>query len=197
MPLSILALAVAAQANQKELAAALALTPEHFAETAEIKDDDLETVATISTLPGYQRKRGLMKVLWDDNFLRAFIDKSTGKTTFQVYQIIPYSGRFRRYQTVNFETPAGPRSIPATTIDQSVDGCSRYGCSYTEHVGFDVDEDVLRAAAAAYRPGVAAAWRFKFKAQSGDEWQDGILGAEIVGLLTVVDAYRSRFHSAQ
>jgi hypothetical protein len=38
-------------------------------------------------------------------------------------------------------------------------------------------------------PGMRAAWRFKFTAKSGVEYNDGILPAEIAGLLDRVDEY--------
>jgi len=67
----------------------LSLTMEHFRDTATVKDDALGTVATISTQNGYQEKRGLLRIVWNDTFLRGFIDKATGRRTFQVYQLIP------------------------------------------------------------------------------------------------------------
>ncbi len=50
----------------------ISLTPEHFRDTATVKDDVLETTAVISTENGYV-ERGFA-----DDFLRAFIDKKTG-----------------------------------------------------------------------------------------------------------------------
>lgn len=176
--------------SNKRLAEFIALTPQHFQDTAVVKDDELETSATIDTSLGFKNKQGLMKVVWDDNFLRAFIDKKTGATTYQLYQIIRYSGQLRRYDTVNYETPDGPASTEVTVIDQNVDGCSRYGCSYTETIGFALDENLMRTIASMYQPGAATAWRFKFKSQSGNYWQDGMMPSEIAGLLAAVDGYK-------
>jgi hypothetical protein len=182
--------AAAAKPN-KQLERLLALDPSHFQQTATVIDDALETTARISTERGFQFKGGLLKVVGDDNFLRAFIDKKTGLTQFQVYQIIPYSGNWRFYHTVNYETPEGPKSEELTVIDRSVTGCGRYGCSFVEHVGFTADESLLRTVAASYTPGMRAAWRFKLKAKAAEDWQDGIAPAEIAGLLAAVDAYKA------
>jgi len=173
----------------KQVLRALSLTPEHFQATSTLKDDSLETVATITTLAGFQYKRGLLKIVHDDNFLRAFIDKKSGETRFQLYQIISYGGSWRFYSTANYETLEGPKSVDLTVVDRDV-SCSRYGCSYTEHVAFDVEGSLLRTVAEKYRPNEEIVWRFKFKSKAGTEWPDGLLPAEAAGLLAAVDAYK-------
>jgi hypothetical protein len=188
----LLALSVAACATtESQLNTAVSLTKEHFANTATVKDDSLDTVATISTVNGFQEKQGLVGIVWDDNFLRAFIDKKTGKTSYQLYQVIYYKGSdWNFYQTVNFETPSGPQSKPVTLINRDVK-CTSSGCRYVEHIAFDVDESLLRTIANGYSPGKRVAWQFKFKAKSGQEWTDGMLPAEVAGLLYKVDEYRT------
>lgn len=177
--------------TDKAAKVALALTPDHFRSTAKVSDDSLDTTATITTEAGFQDKRGLLGIVWNDNFLRAFVDKKTGTATFQVYQRIAYSGDWRFYQQVNYETPDGPEAAEVTSIARDVIGCSAYGgCTHDEAFGFEVPETLLRRIATLYQPGAALGWRFKYKAKAGDDWQDGMLPAEIVGMLQVVDAYR-------
>jgi len=191
----LLALSVtgcATTTSESQLQTALSLTKEHFKNTATVKDDFLDTVATITTINGFQEKRGLLGIVWDDNFLRAHIDKKSGKTSFQLYQVIYYQrSGWNFFQTVNFETASGPQSKPLTIIKRDVDCTgSRYsGCTYIEHVAFDVDEDLLRTIAQGYSPGQRAAWRFKFTARSGQDYNDGMLPAEVAGLLEKVDEY--------
>lgn len=171
------------------------LSKEHFKNTATLEDDSLETVARITTVNGFAEKRGMLGIVWDDNFLRTFIDKDSGSTSFQLYQVIYYQGSgWNFYQTANYETPSGPQSKPVTVIKQDVQCTgSRYGgCTYVEHVAFDVEEGVLRAVAANYAPGRRAGWSFKFRAKSGNTYNDGMLAAEIAGLLDAVDEYRKR-----
>jgi hypothetical protein len=196
LPAALLALLVTGCGTirtQAELESALSLTKEHFRNSATVEDDSLDTVAKIRTLHGFQERRGLLGIVWDDNFLRAFIDKKTGKTVFQLYQVIYYDGAWNFFYTANFETPSGPQSKPVTVIERDVVDCSgRYyiSCSYVEHVAFDIDESLLRTIAAKYAPGQHAAWKFKFDAKSGQEYKDGMLAAEIAGLLEKVDEYR-------
>lgn len=184
----------ASTSQQAKIADALALTPQHFRDTATVKDDSLDTIAQISTEPGFKDKKGLLGIVWDDNFLRAFIDKKTGATTIQAYNIVYYGGGWRFYRSANYETPNGPTSVALTVMGRDVDCTgSRYGgCHYWEHVGFSVDEALLRIVAAKYVPGEARAWRYKLRAQAGQDYNDGILGAEVVGFLGAIDAYRSR-----
>ena len=136
-------------------------------------------------------------IVWDDNFLRAFVDKKTGETRYQVYNVIYYkSSSWRFYYQANYETPNGPKTCQLTIISHDVDctGSKYGGCTYNEHVAFLVEEELLRTIAEKYKtswqPGIKAAWRYKLKAKAGSDYQDGILPAEIVGLLERVDEYK-------
>ena len=176
-----------------------AQTPETFDQTSIVKNDSLDTIATVSTEPGYQHRKGLLGVVWDDNFLRGFIDKKSGKTTIQVYQRITYEGDWRYYRTVNYETPDGPVSTPVLSISRDVVTCagSRYsGCTLSESFAFEVDETLLRTIAERYEPGAMAAWRFKYGAQAAEDWQDGLLPAEVVGFLRALDRTRETLNSS-
>jgi hypothetical protein len=182
--------AAAAQKQSKLVQQLLAMSPADFQQRITLKDDGLDTVARLSSENGFQEKRGLLKFQSYDNFLRAFVDKKTGRTEFQIYQWITYGGDWRFYDTVNFETPAGPDSKQLTVIDRDVTGCSQYGCSFAEHVGFEVDERLLRQIAARANSPTEPIWRFKFGSKSGQEWQDGMSAAEVAGFLAAVDSYR-------
>lgn len=193
----ILALAVsgcATTTKDEQIQNFLSLTKEHFKSVATVMDDPLDTVATITTANGFQETHGLLGIVWDDNFLRSFVDKKTGKTSFQLYQVLRYQGSgWNFYQTVNFESPSGPQSKPVTVISRDVDCAgSRYsGCTYTEHVAFNADESLLQAIATNYLPEKRVVWKFKFMAQSGQVHNDGMSSAEITGLLEKVDEYRN------
>lgn len=183
-----------AATQQEQIEAALALPKEHFRNTAVVQDTELDTRATITTINGFTPARkdlaNLLGVGLDDNFLRAFIDKKTGKTVFQVYQVTYYSGRWRFYTTVNFQTPTGPQEKLVIPISRNVLGC-RGGCDYVEHVAFEVEEDLLRSIAKIYAPGQRFAWKFRFNAKSGDQLDEGMLIAEVAGFMDRVDEYKA------
>lgn len=167
-------------------------SPEFYAAAADIKDDALETVASISTYTAGRPVTGLFQAVNEDVFLRALIDKKTGEATFQVYQIVYYGGDWRFYMSANYEAPNGPKSVPADRISSEVVACSQYGCSHREDVGFDVPEDILRWVAARATPQteVGEPWRFKWKAKDGSELLAQLPPAEVAGLLRAVEEYR-------
>ena len=80
----------AEQKVSKQARKYLSMTPDDFKACTAIKDDSLDTIAVLNTSPCFQEKRGILGIVWNDNFLRAFIDKRTGATTYQVYQYISY-----------------------------------------------------------------------------------------------------------
>ncbi len=173
---------------------ALELTPEYFQKVVVVKDDDLDTSATLSSVKGFQEKRGLLGITWNDNFLRATINKKTGETRIGLYQFVNYYGEWRRYQGASYETHDGPKDADLRIVDRRVVSCQNTqitgGCLLSEHMIFDVDEELLRVIASKWEANKAAVWRFKFRAQAADDWNDGIPPAEVKGFLMAVDAYR-------
>lgn len=180
--------------REGQLDTAFQLSKNHFYNTVDVQDDDLDTVATITTVKGFQEKHGLIGVVRDDNFIRAFIDKKTGNTTYQVYQTIYYQGRgWNFFNQVNYETPNGPVAEAVTKISSDVDcSGSRYGgCTYVERIAFDVDPELIALIANNYVFGHKNVWRFKYKAKSGTQYPDGLLPAEAAGLFDFVRDYKA------
>ncbi|WP_420553820.1 hypothetical protein [Neptuniibacter marinus] len=121
------------------------------------------------------------------------MNKKTGATTFQVYNSIYYKGSgWKFYNRVNYETPDGPKSKKLTVIDRDVDCTgSRYGgCTHNEHVAFTVDAALLETIANKYRPSMRAAWKYKVIPKAGDDYNNGLLPAEIVAIVEVVAEYK-------
>lgn len=185
----------AQQKVPKQIAKLLAMTPEEFASCATVADDSLDTVATISTEPCFTQKQGLLGIVWNDNFVRVLINKRTGIAVYQVYQMINYDGDWRFYSTANYETPTGPNSVPVKIIGRDVVGCSGRtygrGCTLSEHIAFEVEEDLFKLIASKWEAGSQAIWRFKFGAKASEDWQDGLTAAEITGAVMAVDRYRA------
>lgn len=170
-----------------------AMTPAQFQAKTTLQDDDLDTVATITTEDGLIAKRPLLGMAPDDVFLRAFIDKRSGRAAYQVYATVRYRDYgWADWRTANYATPNGPRSIGTQRIARVRAACSqRSACARSETVGFAIDTGLMRANAALYALDRITSWRFKLVAQSGAERPLLITTAEISGLLMAVDAYRT------
>ena len=176
----------------KQLRALIAMTPEDHLKKVAIDDDAMEVVATLDTSGSFQEKHGLLRIVWSDIFLRAFIDKTTGTATYQVYfQFKGQPSAWPRLNTANYEKAGGLESASLQQIGSDV-SCSGYmGCTYTEVVVFEVGEDLLRDIASRYKPNDPNAWRIRFKGQSGLDVDEGLVAGEVAGLLMAVDAYRT------
>jgi membrane-associated protease RseP (regulator of RpoE activity) len=81
--------------------------------------------------------------------------------------------------------------VPATQIGKEAVNCPVGDCTYTEHIAFPVDEDMLRRLAAQYIPGKPAVWKYQIAAKSGPDFSGGLSTAEIAGFLARLDAYRN------
>ncbi len=176
----------AAQAKEPPPAS---LSMEHFRDTATVKEDPLGAATTISTENGFVERKGLMGMVWNDEYLRGMIDRKTDQKTFQVYALITYRGNWRFYQSASYQTSGGPRSVPLVQIGKESDNCAVGECIYTERVAFPIEEEMLRQLASGYTPGKPTLWRFKLIAKQGPEYMGEISGAEIAGFLARVDDY--------
>jgi hypothetical protein len=174
------------------------LDKSHFANTVTIIDDFSKMVATFSTIRGFQEKYGVYQVVWNDNFLRGFIDKSTGIKTFQIYTVIYYAGSggelsWQEYNQVDYQTPKGDMKQPVKVIKRDED-CSSlplYGqCLYSEHLTFEITETKFRRLAKTYKPLSQQRWQYILTAKTGQKQQERILLAELVGLITRMDEYQ-------
>jgi hypothetical protein len=175
------------------------LTKQHFKETVMINEYASQTVITFSTVKGYQRRHSLHNVVWDDNFLRGFVNRTDGSKSYQIYNVIYYANSgtdkpWKSFNQVNYQTPTGRDLIQTTPIKQHED-CSalpRYGqCLYSEHLVFQIDEALLRKMAKFYQenPGRENFWQYELIPKSGPPYNDKLSVAEIAGLLERMDEY--------
>jgi hypothetical protein len=100
--------------------------------------------------------------------LRTWIDKETRNVTHQLYVEISYSGSWRFYQSANNEQAI---SLPFIPINRSVGSCFA-GCSFTEIVGVELSDELLREKA-------LTGFQVKLFAKSGDSLVIDVTRAQI------------------
>lgn len=165
------------------------LTPQHFADTTKLVDDDLETAATIDTERGFRFNGGLTDSARAESFLRAIINKTSRTVTYQLYVQVTYYGERRRFSTINFATAAGPESAPLRVIDRSVECPAGPVCYQIEDVTYGLPEPLVSEIAARRDEQPLKPWRFSLKGDNGVDWSDDMAPAEFAGLAARVDAY--------
>jgi len=183
------------EATKKEI---LSLDTWHFKDTIVITDVSSGTVAEFSTLNGYRPKK-YVGIGWLDSFLKGYLNKNTGKRYYQVYQFMSYQGRgWRSYHRVDYQTPAGKASTPLTSYHREIINCSSSrGCTYEEHVVFDIEETLLRKIAklASANQGKPSdqekipVFLYRIYSKEGHKHTYWLLPAEVSGLLARMDEY--------
>ena len=113
------------------------LTPGDVAKLVATADDDLESVATLTTDRVFKSAGGFSDRVRADNFLRALIDKKSGRTIFQLYAQLLYTGEPRRFTGANFQLAGAIASRPLTISNETVD-CPYNVCMHEEHIAFEV-----------------------------------------------------------
>jgi hypothetical protein len=165
------------------------LDMEHFKDTATVKEDPNDSTATITTEKGYVDHQGLLRTVWNDEYLKGVIDKKTGQKSFQVEAWMTYQGRWRTYQTATYQASNGPKSVPAVQLSKDLVNCAAGSCMNVERVEFPVDEALLRQLASGNTPGRPTMWQFKLIGKSGPDYVAGLSSAEVAGFLAKVDEY--------
>ena len=172
------------------------MTPAAFQARTTLSDDALDRVATLTTTNGFVERRTFGGRASDDVFLRAFIDKATGRVSYQVYVTVRYRGyNWAHWDGANYEAPGGPMSARVDRIARLRTVCRRgWVCLRSETIGFSVAASILRQQADRYVPGTVTPWRFKVLAKSGTQRILILSAAESAGMMMAVDAYRADHH---
>jgi hypothetical protein len=164
---------------------------EHFKQSVIVNDEG--SIVTFSTVYGYQKRQD--SVVWDDNFFRGFIDKRTGQKSFQIYNVIYYSGNgrgdWRHYKRANYTVPNGQQITEIQTLRQLEDcsALSLYGkCVYSEHVAFNIDQALLDNIA--QKTNRSTQWMYHLIPQRGEHYPDGLFSLEAAGLLAKMAEYK-------
>jgi len=167
------------------------LDQDHFKQTIVVNDDYLNAQVIFSTIKGMQQRQGAG--VWNDNFMRGFLDKRTGTKTYQVYNVIDYSGPgnghgWKLFSYVDYLTPQGTKLAPVTLVKKE-ENCSAleiYGnCVYREHATFKIDENLLRNLVKTS----INSWEYHLVADSGQVLTNKLMIAEIAGLLASMNEY--------
>lgn len=170
------------------------LSPTDFAGDVRI-DNDPQNRIVLSTRDGYTRTRAVRGALADDVHLRAAIDRSTGRTSWQVWHDLAYVGGQRDLLAVHYRAGAATRTIMPLHVEHRPDRCPATdqvgACGRSVRVAFEVPEQTIREIARAYRPGARAPWPVRFEDTQGRAMTGGLAPAEVAGLLQAVEAWRN------
>ncbi|MEO5587081.1 MAG: hypothetical protein ABIQ81_05255 [Novosphingobium sp.] len=175
------------------------LTPADFARSARISDDPLKAAVVLSTEKGYTRTRLIQGARADDVHLRAVVDRSTGRVTWQVWhQLIDVSAHLD-VVAVTYVDGGALRQVRPIAQEHALALCPPTDgpgmCSKVTRVGFELPDGAVREIAAGYRPNSRTPWRLRFKGASGRDVTGGLAPAEAAGLINAVEAWRG--HAAQ
>lgn len=167
----------------------LALSPEHFRDTATVKDDQIAGVTTVSTEMGYVEHRGLLGTVWNDEYLSGTIDRKSGSRSFELIATITYRGARRMYGAAKFQGADGPVVTKTMLLKTTSLNCPTGECTYTDRVSFPVEESLLRTLAARAAAGTPKLWRYTLAARPSGDYSGELSSAEVAGFLARIDEY--------
>ena len=150
-------------------------------------DDQLEAMIIFSTQDCYKSEGGIFRMVWNDQFLRGYVSKSTKSIlSVQVYSTIYYSQPqdwIYPYQA-NYLINDELISDDGISIDSDVD-CSMsstYGnCIYKDDYGFDLDLRIFEEARRLKAEGIQV-FNYRIKTKAGVDVNRIFNVEEIIGL---------------
>lgn len=180
--------------TQQQVEKALNLDVDHFKQTMQITDDQMETTVAFSTAGGFVQKHGLLGIVWSDSFLRGYIDKRTGNKTFQCYVALRHTeGNWAHPYQANYGRPLRTEEVTKVHSDVDCSASDLYGsCKYEEHIVFNIHPDeVLRiwmeVTPEDFKDKV---WKFRIKNRGTQDYDDGILLPEMLALVETMNDYQ-------
>jgi hypothetical protein len=174
-----------AQKPTKDELAILATSPETISRRLSITDDPMNTFIVVSTEPVLRIKRSVFKVVRDDQFIIASIDRKTRNVTYAVRFWLNHSG-YLYLNSVNIETAEGPVRLSIDRGNSDLRGCGVQGCLSVSDFQISVPEAVLRWVASAASAGRMQSWKLRFSSNLGNaDYQ--MPTSEVAGLLIAID----------
>src|SRR5580704_10496595 len=104
--------------------AQLSLSMEHFRDTASIAEDPAAGSITLSTEPGFVEYRGPLRTVWNDEYLRAILDRSGQAKSFEVDVTVTYSGARRSYRRAAYRGSTGPEEAAVSLVKVETENCA-------------------------------------------------------------------------
>ena len=176
----------------------LDVSKEGFARHMRVVDDSLEASAEITSLYGYRvfAKNG---VVYDDNFLRAYVHKKTGETVYQVYDRVYMKDWYYLYR-VNYRSGDEVKTQKLQRISSDVERCSsvpELGCRLREDVAWLASRELLNEIAESYVTDdkrkaweYRKTWEYRLKAKQGPDVNRTFYAAEVAAFIEAVDKYK-------
>jgi hypothetical protein len=164
----------------------LSLAPDHFRETATVQQNRELGTMTVSTERGFVEKHGPLRTVWDDAYLKATINGTTGQRAFEVDLWFTYNGAARHYHTAQYALGGATREQPVVPVKTESLNCATGECTNTDHYSFKVEEDALRQWVAE-SPDKPKLWNFKIVGAGLKDYVGVLSTAEMAGLLWRVD----------
>jgi len=174
------------------------LPVEHFLKSLTVKDDELETSAQFSTYKGYIPEIPLDPYLAllassnegfkNDEFMRAYVFKGSGKEVYQMYFLLRANG-WRRPTSINFSAGLGSRTTERIGIDVK---CYSSYCNHDEDVIVNFTKDELEQVVTTLDSSSESLLRFRIKGQAGQDYDGSFSVNEVKAILLAVENYKAK-----
>jgi hypothetical protein len=126
----------------------------------------------------------------NDNYVKAVIDKISGKVSYQIVNTIQYQAPdWHFYELAKYVTQEGVTEQPISTIDNQVLECSVFSdCSYLEIISFEIDEQLVKKGAERYQSDTQSGIKYLLIPKTGQNYNGIVFAQELVAVYNMVEA---------
>lgn len=189
---AMLASVPSAEAYERLPRALAALSPADFARQVEVTADPRAVV--LSTREAYRRGRVVQGAHVDEVYLRAVVDRASGRVSWQVWHDLVTVRRHRNVVAVQYLSGGILHTAQPLAVDHAHAQCPPTDgagfCNRITRIGFELPESAVREMAASYDAGSRAPWRLHFRDGAGRDVISGMAPAEAAGLISALEAWR-------
>lgn len=160
------------------------LNKDHFQQ--QLSERSTGDTIELSTINGLKTEKRGNRDAWIDGYILAQVDKKLGRTTYQVHSLIEYKDHDKRlFKEVSYNSALGQTTQQASLLEHriSCQGSAYSGCMHTEHVAFNIEQEVMETIAKGYDENTAGHWRYQLTPNAGRSHSVMLPAAEVAAIV--------------
>jgi len=162
------------------------LTKDFVRSCIKIKDDSFEDTIQYDTVNCYQSKNGLLGIVWDDQFVRAYTNRKSGKTKYQIYTRL-HEDKWLNPVSANYFVGDNLITSDVARIHSDVTCNASRSCVHLEEIVFEISEENLMQLNEKYLIDNSIEWKYRIKTRSGVDKDKFLNINELLGIYRLVN----------
>lgn len=157
-----------------------------------VSREDTDKLIIFSSKNALHNNPGTTDSEYNDNYVKAIVDKITGNVSYQIVNTIRYQApSWRFYELAKYVTREGVTEQPINVIEHQVLECSVFSdCSYLETVSFEIAEELVIKGAERYQPDTQSGIKYLLIPKTGQNYSGIVFAQELIAVHNMVETFK-------